>query len=85
MLSMIDIDGGDDGLRYNHIESFTRSIFSAVTALKIVSKCSFTTCKLRFFDYFCLAMTKNLHRAKLSHYYLHKKFISQSHAVFTMS
>ncbi len=48
------------------IESFARSIFSSMAALKIVSKCSFTACKLRFFDDFCLALTKNIHRAKLS-------------------
>ena len=48
------------------VENFARSIFSAMAALKIVSKCSFTVCKLRFFDDFCLAITKNLHRAKLS-------------------
>jgi hypothetical protein len=37
-----------------------------IAALKTVSKCSFTICKLRLFDYFCLAPTKNSHRAKAS-------------------
>jgi hypothetical protein len=63
-------------------ENFARSIFSAMAALKIVSKCSFTTCKLRFFDYFCLAMTKNLHRAKLSYYIPgNKKAVSEDTAL----
>ena len=52
-------------VRYKN-EHFARSIFSAMAALKMVSKCSFTACKLRFFDHFCLAMAKNLHRAKRS-------------------
>ena len=38
----------------------------AIAALKTVSKCSFTIRKLRLFDYFCLAPTKNSHRAKTS-------------------
>jgi len=41
-----------------------------MAALKMVSKYGAvkrqTTCKLRFFNHFCLAMAKNLHRAKLS-------------------
>jgi len=51
------------------IESLARSIFSVMAALKMVSKCSFTLCKLRFFDNFRLALTINLHRAKLSNNY----------------
>ena len=48
---------------YKH-ENFARSIFPAMAALKIVSKCGATqwqtVCKLRFFDDFCLAiMTKS--------------------------
>jgi len=48
------------------VERFARSLFSVMAALKMVSKCSLTLCKLRFFDNFRLTLTKNLHRAKLS-------------------
>jgi len=37
-----------------------------MAALKMVSKCSLSLCKLRFFDNFRLALTENLHRAKHS-------------------
>jgi len=46
------------------------SRFSAIAALKTGSKCSLTLCKLRFFAYFCLALTKNRSRAKVSYGYL---------------
>jgi len=36
------------------------------SGVKKISKCSFTICKLRFFNYFCLALTKNTHRTKAS-------------------
>ncbi len=52
---------------FNFIESFARSIFSVIVALKMLKKYSLTSCKLRFFGHFCLATTKNLHRAKLSY------------------
>jgi len=48
------------------LETLARSDFFAMAALKKASKCSFTMCKLRFFGYFCLAPTKNSHRAKVS-------------------
>jgi hypothetical protein len=37
-----------------------------MAALIIVLKCLFTMSKLRFFENYCLALTKNLPRAKLS-------------------
>ena len=48
------------------LETLVRSDFFVVAALKRVLKCSFTLCKLRLFDYFCHAPTKNLHPEKVS-------------------
>ena len=52
----------------SHFETFARFIFSAPTALKTIKKYSFTPCKLRFIDRFCLAGTKTISRAKVSFY-----------------
>ncbi len=51
------------------LESFARCGFFVMAALKMVSKCSFTMCKLRFFDNFCLAMTGKMRRVKFSKNY----------------
>ena len=48
------------------VEYFARGIFPAMTAFKIISKCSFTTSKLRFFDLFLPCPKQKLHLAKHS-------------------
>jgi len=57
----------------NFKETFARSIFSAMAAFtpqggtqKNSLKMLIYSCKLRFFDDFCLDLTKNHHRAKVS-------------------
>ena len=40
-------------------ELYAKLTLRSLTALKMASKCSFTLCKLRFLDHFCLVMKHN--------------------------
>nr|VFJ45450.1 MAG: hypothetical protein BECKDK2373C_GA0170839_101138 [Candidatus Kentron sp. DK] len=41
------------------MELYAKLTLRSLTALKMASKCSFTLCKLRFLDHFCLVMKHN--------------------------